>query len=69
VQQQLRDLEAEFEAEAGRLKQGGDPLQANLEQVDVRPKKTGITVQVVALVWAPHWQQLDGSLLPAWTTG
>lgn len=69
VQQQLKELEAEFEAEAARLKQGGDPLQADLEQVDVRAKKTGITVQVVALVWAPHWQQLDGALLPAWTTG
>jgi len=69
VQQQLKDLEAEFEAESSQLKQGADVLTAPLEQVEVRPKKTGITVQVVALVWAPHWQQPDGALLPAWTTG
>jgi len=69
VQQQLQDLEAEFEAESARLKEGSDPLKAALEQVVVRPKKTGITVQVVALVWAPHWQQVDGSLLPAWIPG
>jgi len=66
VQQQLKDLEAEFEAESNQVKGATDPLQAELEQLSVRPKKTGITVQVVALVWAPHWQQADGSPSPAW---
>jgi F0F1-type ATP synthase assembly protein I len=69
VQQQLTDLEAEFAAESDQLKQGADALTAPLEQVQVRPKKTGITVQVVTLVWAPHWQQPDGVLLPAWASG
>ncbi len=69
TQQQLKALETEFEAESARLKPGADPMSTGLERISVKPKRTGITVQVVAFVWAPHWLQADGSLLAAWTAG
>jgi hypothetical protein len=37
-----------------------------LESVAVRPKKTGISVQTVALVWAPYWKEERGKSLQAW---
>ena len=66
LRQQLTDLNAEFEAEAARLETRVDPQLEQLETVTIRPKKTNISVQLVALTWAPFWQDAQGSLTPAW---
>jgi predicted RNase H-like nuclease (RuvC/YqgF family) len=60
-QQQLEDLNSEFEAEAEALANKIDPMSEELEPVTIRPKKTDISVQLVALVWVPY---RDGE--PAW---
>jgi hypothetical protein len=60
-QQQLEDLNSEFEAEAEALANKIDPTTEELETVTIRPKKTDISVQLVALVWVPY---RDGE--PAW---
>ncbi len=65
-QQKLADLEAEFEAETEEIKQRLDPQEAELESVVVRPKKKDISVKLVALGWAPHWQAAGGEAIPAW---
>ena len=41
----IRILEQNYES---------DPLSEGLESVSVRPKKSGISVQLVALAWAPE---------------
>lgn len=57
VQQQIGALEAELQAETAALeaKLASGPFTT----LSVAPKKTGITVQLVALVWSPRWE--DGS--------
>ena len=60
-QQQLEDLNREFEAEAEALANKIDPMSEELDTITIRPKKTDISVQLVALVWAPH---RDGE--PTW---
>ncbi|HSC70532.1 MAG TPA: ATP-binding protein, partial [Candidatus Methylomirabilis sp.] len=66
LQQQLADLEAEFNAEMAELEGKGDPLTERLEGVAIRPKKTHIAIQLCALAWAPHWQVAQGQAIPAW---
>jgi FtsZ-binding cell division protein ZapB len=66
VQMQLKDLQAEFDAEVAALEARMDPLRENLESVMIRPKKTDIAVQLVSLVWAPYWQDAQRNLAPAW---
>jgi hypothetical protein len=66
VQQQLADLQAQFEAESNALAEKVDPLTEALESVSVKPRKTDINVQLVSLTWAPYWQDEQGNVTPAW---
>ncbi len=66
VQQQLNDLQAEFTAESNALAEKIDPMAEALETISVKPKKADISVQLVALAWAPYWQDAQGGLTPAW---
>jgi hypothetical protein len=65
VEQQLADLNGQFESETAALTARIDPATEPLENVSVRPKKTDISVRVVALAWAPYWQTSAGEL-SAW---
>lgn len=51
IDQQIQDLTAEFEAEVTSLDTKVDPSTEAFEAVTLRPKKTGITVRLVALGW------------------
>ena len=51
VDQQLQELNAQFEAEVAALDTKIDPTTETFETITVRPKKTGISVQLVALGW------------------
>jgi hypothetical protein len=42
-----------------------DPLTDKLLEVSLKPKKTNITVRLVALVWAPYWR-LGQQTAAAW---
>ncbi len=66
LQQQLADLETQFQAERDALAAAIDPLTEKLEPVSIKPTKANIAVKLVALAWAPHWRAADGSLTPAW---
>jgi len=54
VDQQLKELNAQFEAEVAALDNKVDPTTEAFETITVRPKKTGISVQLVALGWKPE---------------
>jgi hypothetical protein len=51
IDQQIADLNAQFEAEVASLDTKVDPTTEAFETVTVRPKKTGISVQLLALGW------------------
>ena len=65
LEQQMADLNAEFEAETQALESKIDPLAEKLETIFIRPKKTDISVSLVTLVWTPLWQNADSSLTKA----
>jgi hypothetical protein len=65
LEQQLADLEAQFQKELDALEEKVDPTTLELTTKVVKPKKTNISVQTVALAWAPYWQSGRGTATPA----
>lgn len=65
LQQQLKELEEQFEKDTQALEARIDPLTEKLETVILKPKKTDIYVQAVALLWVPYWVNEQGKLTPA----
>jgi len=65
LRQKQADLEAELNAETQALSGSTDPLQQSVETVAQRPKKSDVSVRLVALVWAPYWRTADGKIQPA----
>jgi len=66
LQQRLAELNADLEAQVAELQSSADPLTEELETIAIKPKKTGISVQLCALVWAPYWRDAQGTATPAW---
>src|SRR5260370_25427088 len=58
VQKQIDDLNAAFKAEVDGLRTKVDPATEALETVTVRPKKTNITIRLVALGWSTGYQSV-----------
>jgi hypothetical protein len=65
LQKQYDELQAQFTDEANSLTAKSDPQTETLEPITIKPKKTDINVQLVALVWVPHWKNPQGVLTPA----
>lgn len=51
IEQQVQELEAQFQAEVAALTSLFDPANETLEKVTIKPKRTGIQVRFVALGW------------------
>ena len=66
LQQQLAELEGQFKAETEALSAATDPLTEKLETLSLKPTKSNIAIKLVALAWAPHWQDGSGTQVPAW---
>jgi hypothetical protein len=66
TQQRLRQLEADFSADTAALAARMDPLTEQMDRVSIRPARTGISVQLLALGWLPFWRSPGGDLTEAW---
>ncbi|HSO73503.1 MAG TPA: DUF87 domain-containing protein [Blastocatellia bacterium] len=62
----LAELEAELQADTQTLEARSDAQSEALETISIKPKKTNIQVQLVALAWAPFWLDESGSVTSAW---
>lgn len=63
---QLAEMEQELETELEEAGDALDPQREQLDTIEIRPKKTGIEVRLLALCWLPHWRGSDGSTREAW---
>lgn len=52
IQQQIDDLQAQIASEIQQIQAAADPQTEALEKVTVKPKKTNIAVELVALAWS-----------------
>ncbi len=66
MRKRLADLEGDLEAEVGVIEAEYGGEDETLEQVSVAVTKPKISVQLVALAWAPHVSDAAGNLTPAW---
>ncbi len=66
IDKQIQEMDAEFKAQAEELAAKIDPATEELAIVAIRPKKTDIIVQMVALAWAPYWQSEQGIFQEGW---
>ncbi len=65
VRGQINELEQQFERELDEIEGKVDPATAELETLEVRPKKANIQVKACRLCWAPYILK-DGTQTPAW---
>jgi hypothetical protein len=65
-QQKKADLEAELQAKVSAMGSMLDPMTETLQLLVVKPKRTDISLQVVALAWAPTWEDEQGTRTRAW---
>jgi hypothetical protein len=61
IDQQLADLQAQFDAEVNAAQAAYDPGTMPLDTVSLKPKKTDINVSAFVLAWTPWWQAADGN--------
>ncbi|HYN99361.1 MAG TPA: ATP-binding protein, partial [Actinomycetota bacterium] len=66
LRSQLDALEVQFQEEAAALTAAADPMTETLQTVTIKPKKTDISVSLVALAWAPHFVSSTGERAQAW---
>ncbi|MDH3685274.1 MAG: hypothetical protein OEP95_03565 [Myxococcales bacterium] len=52
-EKKLRDLEADFEARLAKLREEHEPANVEIEELEVPPRKSDLTVQRLALAWVP----------------
>jgi hypothetical protein len=64
--QQKADLESQVQDEINALGGALDPLAESFDPVVLRPKRTELTVHLVALAWAPVWVDDRGQRTPAY---
>jgi hypothetical protein len=56
IDQQMADLQAQFDADVNAAQAACDPGTLPLETVSLKPKKTDINVSAFVLAWTPWWQ-------------
>jgi hypothetical protein len=65
LEKQLEELEAQLSFETEMISGAADPLTEELETVEVRPRKTDISVRALGLGWIPSWRDERGGTTPA----
>jgi hypothetical protein len=55
-------MEAEFDVALTAVANEFDPATIDLETIELKPRRTDIDVETVALAWLPCEQGADGSL-------
>ncbi len=66
LEEQVSGLKSQMNEEIEGIKASLDPLNEKLTEYEVRPNKSGITVSLVTIAWAPYWQDNKGGLTPSW---
>ena len=62
---EMDELQEELKQEIESLKAEFESAVENLDTVQLKPKKSDITISLVALTWVPFWQDDRGAIVPA----
>jgi hypothetical protein len=64
IRTRLADLERQFQSEAARVQGDFEPEDIVLQEIRIRPRKTDIRMEGLALVWTPWGVSRDGIAEP-----
>jgi hypothetical protein len=67
LQGYLAEMETQLQGEIQALEGKANVQNEPLETIHIKPKKTNISVQLLAFAWAPFWNDASGNATPAWT--
>jgi hypothetical protein len=62
VQQQLAELEAEFQQASNELKERFSAEQLAVQEIAISPRKSDLTIEKIALAWTPWRVDSDGRM-------
>ncbi len=65
LERQLAELQGQVAQETEALRAAVDPLAEELEALEIRPRKTDISVRVFSLGWVPYWRDERGGMTAA----
>ena len=65
LQQKLTDLEEQFDEEVEQIEENIRADEMELEPLEIRPRKSDIVIERVALVWRPWSIDSNGIASPA----
>jgi hypothetical protein len=65
LERQLSELEGQVAQETESLRTAVDPQVEELETLEIRPRKTDISVRVMSVGWAPYWRDERGGMAAA----
>jgi hypothetical protein len=66
LQAQLSELEARLQEDIDRIELSFDPELEDLEEINVKPKSSDITLEIFGLAWMPFRKDAGGRLIPDW---
>lgn len=64
LEEQLAALQAEFDGEVARLREPAVPLDDLLDEAEIKPRKSDITVTRLQLLWTPWMRREGGTVEP-----
>ena len=66
LQERLQQLEADLAADLEEVRMSVTDELAELEHIQIRPKKKDVVITHYALAWVPHWRHADGTMVPCY---
>ena len=74
LSKEIEALRAELEAEASAITEGWSAALEDIRTVSIKPRRTGVKAELVALAWLPRWEIIFSSpsgermseMIPAW---
>lgn len=66
IREQIREHNEGFERDLREAEREFESAAAQIDKVEVAPRKTGIDVRHLSFVWAPHWTDTEGHARSAW---
>lgn len=64
---QLLDMEFQLQEDISRIELSIDPETEPLEEILVKPKSSGLTLEIFGLIWLPYRKETGGKIHPDWT--
>jgi hypothetical protein len=56
LQQDVKELEEELQEQVAAVRDRWEEALVEFEEVDIKPRRTDVQINLFGLAWAPHWQ-------------